>query len=125
VSLKYFTEQEINAVSFGVDNGFIYMNPYFLIMCDMLRKSLGEPLKPTCMYRSVEWDLSKGRSGKSDHCKGRGADFAIKDLAHGLLIMSHAVKIGFNAFGISLNGSFIHVGYREELPSGKIVTWKY
>ena len=125
MKLEYFTKEEISQVSFGVDNGFDFMNPYFLIMCDQLRKSLGQPMKPTCMFRSVEWDLSKGRSGKSDHCRGCGADFAIKDMAHGLLILSHAVKIGFNAFGISLNGKFIHVGYREELPSGKIITWNY
>lgn len=125
MDLEYFTVKEINDASFGCDNGFNQMNQWFLIMCDQLRHSCGFALTLTCAFRTKEHDLLKGRSGKSDHCKGMGVDFAIIDMAHALVIQAHASRIGFNAFAINLEENFIHVGLRPGLPYGVIKTWNY
>lgn len=124
VKLRYFTKEEIDFVSFGCDNGFERMQEKVLIQLDELRHAIGFPLSPTCAFRTKEYDLAKGRSGKSDHCYGRGIDIYINDLAHGLHIQSVAVKFGFNSFGINLKRKFIHIGMRD-LQENEFKTWNY
>lgn len=42
---------------------------------NIVRKHYGKPLIPSCFYRSKEWDIKKGRSGKSTHCQLMAVDF--------------------------------------------------
>lgn len=118
---KYFTREEINAVSFGTDDGFSFMDSTFMHTLDLLREMSGV-INLTCAYRTKEWDISKGRSGNSDHCKGKGVDIKVNDYKHMLLIVANAALVGFNAFGYNKDKGFIHVGKRD----GKtITTWNY
>lgn len=41
---------------------------------NLVRTKYGKPMIVTAGYRTVEHDLSKGRSGKSDHCKCKAID---------------------------------------------------
>lgn len=120
--IKHFPAKEINDGSFGCESGVKSMSFKFLVMCDTLRERLGLPLTGVCWFRARTYDLAKGRSGDSDHCKGCGVDFKIRDLAHALLIVAEASKIGFNAFGINLEKGFVHIGLRA---SNDITTWNY
>jgi len=121
VPLQYFTEKEINAVSFGTDDGFNNCAIQSLLSLDSLRRNLGRPLTLTCAYRTVEWDMEHGRSGKSDHCRGTGFDIKIDGLKDAIEIVAQASKEGFNAFGINLESGFVHIGQRH----GKLTTWEY
>lgn len=120
--MRHFTEKELNSVSFGVDNGYDFIDKTALQRLDDARHDAGFPFTVLCAYRSPEWDKSKGRSGNSDHCKGRGFDIKIESLAHALKIMFYCAKKGFNAFGIDLKKKFIHVGFRD---IDGVATWDY
>jgi uncharacterized protein YcbK (DUF882 family) len=120
--IKYFTEKEINSVSFGVKNGYDFCDKDVLSKLDNARDDAGFPFIVVCAYRSVAWDLSKNRSGDSDHCKGRGYDIKIRSLAQAMKIQWYCTKHGFNAFGINMEKMFIHVGFRD---IEGVVTWDY
>lgn len=120
--MRYFTETEINAASFGVEDGFDYMEEQTLEMLDMLRHNCGFPFVCTCFYRSVEHDKSKGRSGKSQHCSGRGVDISYKNMAQAVRIVAEAGKLGFIGIAINEKLKFVHVDTR---PGSTIVTWEY
>lgn len=122
VELEYFTRDEINEVSFGCDNGFDRISIRALAALDSLRRVLGRPLKPTCAFRTVEYDQAKGRSGNSQHCKGTAFDIYIKDLADACEIIAAASKLGFKGFAINLKKKFVHIDMRE---STRIATWNY
>lgn len=64
------------------------------------------PYKVNCAYRSVEWDLSKGRNGKSSHCKGKALDIATPNHLIRLKLVGHLVSLGVTRIGIAKN--FIH-----------------
>lgn len=119
---KYFTREEINAASFGTDDGFSFMDETFMHMMDLLRDMRGAPCNVTCFYRAKEYDIDRGRSGNSDHCRGKGADVEVKDHADMLKWMTCAVLVGFNAFGYNSDKKFLHIGKRD----GKsVTTWNY
>jgi len=122
LKLKWFTAEEINKASFGCDDGFLRMSMRTLIAFDHLRGVLGHSLKVTCAFRTREYDIGKERSGYSDHCYGRGMDFAITDLAYALRIVAEASKLGFNSFAINLEEKFVHVGVRDK---DRVTTWLY
>jgi len=120
--LRYFTADEINAVSFGCVDGFNKIQSIAIIKLDEVRHRLGYPLTLTCAYRTREHDISKGRSGNSDHCLGTGFDIQINGLVHALQIVAESAKEGFNSFGINLKAGFVHIGIK---PKTKITTWEY
>lgn len=119
----FFSEAEINRASFGCDDGFARLDKTAFNMLNVVRMHYGAPMYLTCAYRTREHDISKGRSGNSDHCKGRGFDIKIESLKDAAKIIAYASKVGFNAFGIDLKSKFVHIGYRPELPG--VVCWDY
>lgn len=120
--IRYFTDDEVDKNSFGVDNGIEHMHFRTLSMLDAVRHRLGRPLKGTCFYRSKEWDLAKGRSGNSDHCIGQGVDLEIGSLAEAAEIIAAASLEGFNRFGINMDKKFVHIGWRIQ---DHISKWNY
>lgn len=119
---RFFTQKEINAVSFGTDDGYTRMDKTFMHMMDALRDLSGSPIKLTCAFRTKEHDISKGRSGNSDHCKGKGVDIYVKDDAEMLRMASLATIVGFNSFGYNKSKKFLHIGKRG---GRNITTWNY
>lgn len=44
------------------------------IKINQVRQAYGKPMIVTSGYRTVKYELSNGRSGKSDHCKCKAID---------------------------------------------------
>lgn len=83
------------------------MDSSFLTMLDNARAFAGVPFKINSAFRSVEYELSKGRTGTSSHCKGCAVDIACTDSRKRYLIVNSLVSAGFNRIGI--NKTYIHV----------------
>lgn len=58
------------------------LHPDLLLFLDRLRKACGFPIVLNSAYRSKEYELSKGRSGTSSHCKGLAVDIRCLDSFH-------------------------------------------
>ena len=71
-----------------------------------------------CPYHK---DESK-RTTPADHQKGTGIDLAVNGLTRGNVVQA-GIKAGCNAIGVAK--TFVHLGYRKELPSGHITIWTY
>lgn len=62
------------------------------------------------------------RTTPADHQKGLGIDVACTGATRGNIIDA-AIKSGCNAIGVAK--TFVHLGYRPELPVGHITVWVY
>lgn len=89
------------------------MDISFLERLDMLRNLCGFPLTLTCAFRAREYDLRKGRTGNSYHCKGRAVDIYCEDSSKRAVIVKEAMRIGLNGVGIGKN--YVHVDDRDIL----------
>ena len=86
------------------------MNVDFLKRLNKARRLAGLPFVLNCAFRSPEYDLQKGRSGNSFHCKGRAVDIRCLDSSKRAVIVSALLCAGFRGIGIANN--FIHVDDR-------------
>ena len=118
-SCKYFSAAEFKRCtpSCTIDQ----MDDKFLLTLDALRAQAGIPLKLSCAYRSVAWDKSKGRDGKSAHCKGLAADIVCNSSSTRSKIIRAAHAIGIRRIGIGNN--FIHVD--TDASKAQDVIWHY
>lgn len=83
-------------------------------------ETVGVPFKVNCAYRSKEWDLAKGRSGNSSHCKGLAVDLSAVNHNHRRLLVNALANCGFERIGIAK--TFIHA----DLDSDKAPSmWLY
>lgn len=82
-------------------------NPDSLRRLDALREHYNGPVILNSAYRSVEHELSKGRSGKSAHTLGRAFDIRCLNSADRFRLVYAALAVGFHRIGIGKN--FIHV----------------
>lgn len=115
---KYFTEKEFQAVGCSIRD----MHPELLRMLDRARRKAGVPFIITSALRTVENELSKGRSGDSAHVRGRAVDIACSSSWHRWRIVSAAIEVGFHRIGIA--GTYVHLDVDDELlPSPRI--WLY
>jgi len=62
------------------------------------------------------------RSTPADHQKGNGIDIACNGSNRGNIVQA-GIDAGFNAIGVAR--SFVHWGYRKELPEGHLTMWVY
>lgn len=116
---RFFSEGEFNRCvpSCSISD----MDGEFLDVLDSVRESAGIPLTINCAYRSREWDISKGRSGNSAHCKGRAVDIKCNDSATAYKIVRAAIDNGISRIGVGK--SFIHIDNDDTLAQG--VIWNY
>lgn len=106
---KYFTKNELQAVSFGLsssDDVLNYVNPTSLARLDKAREIAGVPFHLTCAYRSPAWELSKGRSGRGAHTTGQAFDIACKHGPTRWKIIFGLLAAGFPRIGIA--SGYIH-----------------
>lgn len=92
---------------------------YFL---QLIRDEFQKPLIIKAGFRPVEWEKLKGRSGNSQHCLGKAADFDIPGIP---LERIHGYCLGrFPTFGIASSQEmlFIHLDTCTE-PSRR--RWTY
>jgi hypothetical protein len=80
--MKYFKLAEFERQS-KIKDEIIKGNITNLVdkVLDKARCALGMPITVTSGYRSTSWELSKGRSGTSQHCKGEAADLKCENNA--------------------------------------------
>ena len=62
------------------------------------------------------------RTTPADHQKRQGIDVGINGNTRGNVVDA-GIKAGCNAIGVAK--TFIHLGYRPDLPAGHIVMWVY
>lgn len=102
---KYFKESEfLNCVP---PCSMSQMRGEFLDLMDKVRARAGIPLVLNCAYRSREWDIAKGRSGDSSHCKGLAVDIRCNTSMNRFRIIRAAMDCGITRIGIGKN--FIHL----------------
>lgn len=83
------------------------MSSEFLDVLDDARELAGVPFILNSAYRSKEYELSKGRTGTSSHCKGCAVDIRCSDSKRRYFIVQSLIAVGFMRIGIHKN--FIHV----------------
>lgn len=107
---KWFRDYEFKACRpmCNIDD----MNEDFMKVLDDARELAGVPFKLTSAYRTKEYELSKGRTGTSSHCKGVAVDIYCTDSRKRYLIVQSLIAVGFMRIGIAKN--FIHVDADEE-----------
>ena len=62
------------------------------------------------------------RKTPADHQKGEGGDVGVSGATRGNVVDA-GVKAGCNAIGVAK--TFVHLGYRDDLPAGHITMWVY
>lgn len=117
--MKYFSEGEFNRCvpSCSMRD----MDSSFLELLDRVREDCGIPLILNSAYRSREWDIKKGRSGNSSHCRGMAVDIRCNDSSTAFKIVESAMRNGIRRIGVG-NG-YIHIDNDDSLPQG--VLWNY
>ena len=82
----------------------------------VIRDAIKTPIKINIAYRPRWWELKRGRSGTSQHCKGKAADIYAPKLT--ILELYKAIQ-GLIAQGKIINGglglynTFIHYDIRQ------------
>jgi rhodanese-related sulfurtransferase len=119
ITSKCFKEYEFKACSPGCS--LQDMEQSTIDRFDVAREIAGVPFVPVSAYRSVEWELSKGRSGKGGHPKRRALDLECDSSRERFLIVNALIEAGFKRIGIAK--TFIHADDAEDLAQR--VIWMY
>lgn len=86
------------------------MDKCFLERLNKARRIAGLPFVLNSAFRSSEYDMQKGRTGNSYHCKGRAVDIKCLDSSKRAVIVSALIQAGFRGIGVA--NTFIHVDDR-------------
>lgn len=113
---KYFSPREFELCNppCSIDD----MQQSFLDTLDRIRDMAGIPLVLNCAFRSVDYDLAKGRSGESAHCVGLAVDIRCSTSVNRFKILKAAITCGIRRIGIGKN--FIHLDIDKTLPQNVI-----
>lgn len=87
------------------------MDDKFMERLQTARTLADVPFVINSAYRSVEYELSKKRTGKSMHTLGRAVDIKCVDSGMRFRIISALFAAGFH--GIGVDNQFIHVDDRD------------
>lgn len=90
------------------------MQESFMNRLETARSYSQFPFIITSAFRSVAYEKSKKRSGKSSHTKGIAVDINCRDSFRRLIIVSSLLRAGFRRIGIHRN--FIHVDSDIDKP---------
>ena len=115
-------------------------DPKLLCTCghaDCDKRSVGqEHLNRVQLAREIDgnpWAVTSGgrcpnhpnevhRTKSADHQKGQGVDIRCNGATRGNIVDA-GIKAGCNSIGVAK--TFVHLGYRSELPDGHITMWVY
>lgn len=116
--MKYFKESE-----FQCDGKpcFDKMDKNFLEMLDEARGYSSIQFKVTSSWRSEEHNKKVKGAKNSSHLYGLAVDISAKTSADKFIIITSALKAGFNRIGIAEN--FIHVD--SDISKQKNIIWLY
>jgi len=113
--LRYFEISEFDCQQTGEN----LMIPEFLLMLDALRHECGFSFAITSGYRSPKHSIEAAKAKPGTHAQGIAADIATTDAQQRFVIVSNAIKLGFQGIGVAR--SFIHVDSRKTAPR----VWSY
>lgn len=116
--LTYFTEEEFTRSSFALpleaellktiqSDPLSLFDRYALQKLDQTRDYAGIPFVLNCSFRSKAYDVQKGRSGNSAHCKGYAFDIQAKSDSARFKILNSAILNAWPRIGIY--PTFIHL----------------
>lgn len=83
------------------------MDEDFMNKLDLARNICPYPFVLNSAYRSKEYELSRGRTGTSSHCKGLAVDISCLTSIARLKMVMALIAVGFRRIGIY--PTFIHV----------------
>lgn len=106
---NFFTEEEFNKLTPSCS--LSDMDEGFMRRLDSARQVSGLPFCLSCAFRPVEWELKKGRSGKSWHTKGKAVDIKCSDSEKRFKIVDALMLSGIR--GIIVYPTFIHADLRD------------
>lgn len=115
----YFKDEEFEACSPSCKRTQI--NDGALARLDLARNLANTPFVLSSAYRSPDYEVSKGRSGKGAHTEGRAFDILCSDSRKRFSIVRAALEVGFIRIGIGK--TFIHLDASTDLPQK--VIWLY
>lgn len=102
------------------DKDISKLSPYLKDKLLALSDMCAFPLILTSAYRPKDYEVSKGRSGSSSHCKGLAVDIACTESLKRLELLKYALELGFNRIGIGRD--FIHLDVDFDKPK---CVWLY
>ena len=88
----------------------------------LAREIYGNPLSVTSGGRCPYHPNETHRTTPADHQKCQGADVKCNGATRGNIVDA-GIKAGCNAIGVAK--TFVHLGYRPELPAGHLTMWVY
>lgn len=86
------------------------------------REILGHALTVTSGGRCNHHTNEVHRTTPADHQKCKGIDVSVNGATRGNVVKA-GIDAGFNAIGVAK--TFVHWGYRPELPVGHVTMWVY
>ncbi|MCK5616527.1 hypothetical protein KAR91_82455 [Candidatus Pacearchaeota archaeon] len=96
----------------------------YLNRLQLAREIYNKPMSVTsggrCSYHPNQANKADPNSG--DHPEGNGADISANGATRGNIVQA-GLEAGFNAIGVAK--TFVHLGYRSELPKGHLTMWVY
>lgn len=117
-----FTEQKLfkEAVEKELNEDIIKNLTQVARVLEIIRAYLGEPVFVTCGFRPKEWEIYKGRTGRSKHTTGEAVDitFLKASLQYVYDWINTNIRIGGR--GISHSAQFIHYDIRNNFAE-----WNY
>ncbi len=98
------------------------VNQETLDRAQVAREILDHPLTVTSGGRCPLHPDELHRTTPADHQKQQGLDVAVTGATRGNVVNA-GIEAGFNAIGVAK--TFVHWGYRPELPEGHVTMWVY
>lgn len=108
MQLRYFQPIEFERCSPSCS--ITEMDEDFLDLLDRARHVAGVPFHVNCAFRSVAYDLAKGRSGKSYHTRGRAVDVRAVEGSSRAKIVKACLAFGLS---VGVYKTFLHIDNRE------------
>lgn len=116
ITARHFSESEFKRLTPSCS--LQDMKQECIDMWDKVRDITGIPLIVNCGYRSVAWDLKKGRSGNSAHTRGYAMDIRCNADATRMKIVKALIQVGCKRIGIYK--TFIHADCDPKLTQNVI-----
>lgn len=117
-----FNESEVYNASFGGAESF-NLSDKTLLAGQIIRDYFGVPMRVNSSYRTVAHEIAQGRSGNSQHAKGKALDFSFlgserentllkyhQEILNKGPLYNQLKQVGINGFG--LYDTFLHIDSR-------------
>lgn len=118
MELKYFSPEEFQRCNPPCDMS--QMSEKLLHMLNEAREIYGKPIVINSAYRDREYEITRGRSGKSSHCTGHAVDIRCVNSRDRLVLIYALLSAGFKRIGIAK--TFVHA---DNDPDKSPAVWLY